>query len=83
MGLVISPGSDLSLEDVSIQGSADLAAVKWVRSTNSHKITHLNVSFSSLDSKDLKDIGSCIRLKPGEQRERVKYLQPQGNQNKM
>lgn len=34
--LVISPGSDSSLEDVSIQGSADLTVVKWTRNKNSH-----------------------------------------------
>lgn len=83
VGLVISPGSDSSLEGVSIQGSADSAAVKWARSKNSHKIIRLNVSFSSLVSKDLKDVESCIGLKPTEQRGRVKYLQPQGNRNKM
>lgn len=44
-GLVTSPSSDSSLEDVSTQGSADLAVVKWARSKNSHKIIHLNISF--------------------------------------
>lgn len=82
-GFVISPSSDLGPEDVSICGSAELAVVKWARSKNSHKIIHLKVSFSSLDSKDLKDVESCIGLKPGEQRGRVKYLQPWGNPNKM
>lgn len=81
LGLVISPGSDPSLQDVSIQGSADSAALKWAGSKNSHKSILLN--FSSLVSKDLKDVESCIRLKPGKQRGRVKYLQPQENPNKM
>lgn len=42
---LLSPWLTLSLEDVSISGSADLDAVKGARSKNSHKISHLNVSF--------------------------------------
>lgn len=81
--IVISPGSDSSLENVSIQGSADRAVVKGTRSKNFPQIIHLNVSFSSLVSRDIQDVGSCIGLKPGEQRGRVKCLQPQENQNKV